>query len=161
MSDCISRLVGLEAKSLDEEKGVVSAAEANSTLNLGQQVPQDGESMVSGRVNASDLSTSSLPLIEVKMHPADLRTTLEAQPDPAVRRAWTLGLPLPNQKRRLLLTESLPESMASEWRPLVSEDLFEEGLEWWEEYGGRGTEQAWAGAKEARDVRGLSIVFAR
>lgn len=80
--------------------------------------------------------SSSLPLVEVRMHHRDLRRVLEAQPEPAVRRAWTLGLPLPRQKRRLLLAESLPESMEGQWRLLVSEDLFEEGIEWWEEHGG-------------------------
>lgn len=112
-----------------------SGIQASSTLDLSRPPKPSGSASSAASAEAS----SSLPLVEVRMHHSDLRRLLEAQLDPEVRNAWSLGLPLPNQKRRLLLAESLPESMEGQWRPLVSEDLFEEGIEWWKAHGeGRG-----------------------
>lgn len=86
----------------------------------------------------------ALPLAEVRMAATDLKSLLDEVSDPTTKQAWQLGTALPNQTRRLQLAEHLSNTglfdYGSGGRVANREDLYQEGMDWWEEHdgGGRG-----------------------
>lgn len=75
------------------------------------------------------------------MAATDLKSLLNAVSDPATRRAWQQGTALPNQSRRLMLAEHPSRTGVFDYqasgRIANREDLYQEGMDWWEEHGGR------------------------
>lgn len=132
--------MGLAEPLLGKETSSTSGAGASDTAGRGQEekIVDATRSRSRSRLllGASFHGDSSPPLVEVRIHPWDLQLLFDRTHDPAVRRAWASGELLPGQKRRLLVAESLPKSIEQGIRVLTSEDLFQEGLDWWEEHGG-------------------------
>lgn len=116
----VDRLAGVGEPSFDEQSSPADAVESASTHS-----------------SSSSSAYNFDPLLEVRMDSLDLENLLQSVTDPAVRLAWTTGVPSPNQSRRLLLTTN-PHTMA---RPVYynepnmpeEKDLFQEGREWWVE----------------------------
>lgn len=84
----------------------------------------------------SDFDEAAVPLFELRLHPADVESLLEAAPSDAVREAWRKGrVACPGDESRILLVDS--SAAMGHWAGVsctTVEALYIEGREWWEEH---------------------------
>lgn len=75
------------------------------------------------------LKPLSPPFIAIRMIKSDLELVLSRAPSPAVREAWMTGRALPNQQRRLQLSESRERWLMK--GDTNVQDAYLGGREWW------------------------------
>lgn len=105
----------------------------------------DGEGSQKGaKVSATDLinrgrSGRKKPIfIDARLHPDEVEAVLAKAPSAEVRAAWLKGEAVPGQRpqHRLRVAKTrvpVAEEDGSDWTPpKVPQELYDEGLEWWE-----------------------------
>lgn len=98
-----------------------------------------------GNDEAEDSSSSTdssdgrrLPLVEVRLHAANIQELLDRAPSAKVREACLTGGAVRDQDSRLLLTKSTLDARGHWWEGTHSAygELHKEGREWWMRQGG-------------------------